>query len=92
MGIRTRRRNASGGSITISTTVSRPLWDAAQEAGLQWSECLRIGVTYLLSKGGDDRFQNPMQMERKIAALAQRIQEVADEKSALDEELARLRK
>lgn len=75
------------GVITISTTISRPLWDKARKYNIGWSEALRVGLTFLLSKREDGDYQNPMQMERKIEALATRLNEMAQENYKLQEQV-----
>ena len=81
----------SNGSITISTTVSRELYDKAHNK-ISWSEALRIGLTYLISKMDDtSEYRNPLQLERKIEELSTKITEIATEKTELQEELNKLK-
>jgi hypothetical protein len=80
----------SRGSVTISTTISPELWIKCQEKSISWAEALRIGVTYILSKSGDEDYNNPLQMERKIESLASRLQDLMLEKQELENQLTLL--
>lgn len=63
-------RKKAKGAIMISTTISPILWEKAQKSGISWAEAMRIGITSLLSKEGDQTFINAAQQERKIENLA----------------------
>lgn len=71
------------GVITISTTINRHLWEKAKEKHITWSEALRVGVTTILSQQGDEEFINPMQQQRKIIALVNKIEELVEENEKL---------
>jgi len=83
------RKNRSKGSICISTTLSRELWEQAQEHGIKWSEALRIGTSYMLSERGQ-LYQNPLQMERKLTVFRERLEEVSREKDELEQQMKKL--
>jgi hypothetical protein len=85
------RANKAKGSITISTSVSPELWTKAQEHGISWAEALRVGLSFILSKIGSKEYQNPLNYERKIESLALKLQEFAQEKEALENELKNIR-
>lgn len=76
------RQKTNGGSITITTTISRALWDKAHNQ-MAWSEALRRGVTAILAEKGDEDYINPLQQQRKIAALVSKIEELVQENEKL---------
>lgn len=76
------RTRIGEGSITITTTISRTLWDKAHNK-IAWSEALRRGVTAILSEKGDEDYINPLMQQRKIAVLAAKIEELSHENEKL---------
>ena len=79
------------GSITISTTISRELYDKCRQYGIGWAEALRVGCASLLAQKGDEDYVNPKQMEMKIEKLAGKLQEFVLQKEAMEKELNQLR-
>jgi len=83
--------NKIRGVTTISTTVSRTLWEKAQQFQISWAEALRVGLTTILAQKGDEDYLNPMQLQRKIEQINAKLSEVSQEKNKLAEELQLLR-
>ena len=73
----------SYGVTTISTTISRTLWEKARHHNIMWSEALRRGVTTILAEKGDEDYLNPLQQSRKIAALVDKIEQLVQENEKL---------
>jgi len=80
-----RKRNRSG-SISISTTISMPLWEACCKRDIKWSEALRIGASELLSKRGDENYLNRLQLEKKIEKLSAMLSEISAKAHELEDE------
>ena len=67
---------------TITTTISDSLYEKAHRK-IGWSEALRRGVTTILAEKGDEDYINPLQLQRKIAALVERLEELSQENEKL---------
>jgi hypothetical protein len=80
----------SDGTIHISTTISLPLWQKAQQYNIKWSEALRVGVTFILSDV-DEEFKNPLQLKRKIEVLADLLDKSNKERAELEQRLEKLK-
>lgn len=78
-----RTKTAGDKAIPITTTLSHTLWEKAQQQRIVWSEALRRGVTMILSEKGDEDYINPLMQQRKIAALAAKIEELSQENEKL---------
>lgn len=86
-----RRKNRSSGAITISTTIAPALWQKCVDKNVSWAECIRIGASFILGKDGEEDFKNPVQMERQLEALADKLQQVANEKEQLETQIKAVR-
>jgi len=79
--------HSRGGTHTITTTVNHYLYSKCyNEKGyltIVWAEALRRGITAILSERGDPEYENPLQLQRKIASLALKLQELSDENNRL---------
>ena len=84
------RRQTTDGSITITTTISRTLYDKAHNK-IQWSEALRRGLITILAEQGDEDYINPLQLQRKMAAILNKLEETSQENYKLNEELNKYR-
>jgi len=75
------------GVITITTTINRSLYDKCHnekgELTIKWSEAIRRGITSILSERGDEQYLNPLQLQRKITALVDRLEELSQENEKL---------
>lgn len=81
-------RKKGRGCITISTTIAQDLHKKSIDLDLSWSEALRIGLTYMISKAdGETEYRNPIQLERRISELVEKLESVAQEKARLEGEL-----
>lgn len=81
------RKNVSGGSVTITTSLGKELHERAILNEISWAEALRVGITYLLSQKGDDNYKNRVQLERQVQNLAVKLSEVAQEKEEIEKKL-----
>lgn len=78
-----RFKTAGDKAIPITTTISHTLWEKAQKNKIVWSEALRRGVTSILAEKGDEDYLNPLQLQRKIAAMAAKLEELSQENENL---------
>ena len=75
------------GRIVISTTISVELHRRAKDSSIQWSEALRRGITQILAEKDDPLYQNPIQQQRKIASLVEKLSDVSQKMIKYEEEL-----
>ena len=79
-----RRQKAIGDKvIAVTTTINHTLWEKAQKHNIMWSEALRRGVTGILAEKGDEDYLNPLQMQRKIASMAELLNNLSEENAKL---------
>ena len=76
---------------TITTTVTRRLYDKAKENKIGWSEALRVGIGVILAEKGDVEYCGELNIFRKIERMALRYDEKVQEVEKLAGELATLK-
>ncbi len=84
------KRNRSEGNITISTTLSRELWDLAREKEIKWSEALRRGISIMLSDDDVVMYQTPLQMKRRLEEMSRKFDDMMLEKEKLEETVKKM--
>jgi len=87
-----KRINKGKGYITISTTISPEFYVKAQKYNISWAVAIRRGLALIFSELGDEDLNNPYQMAQKVEALAQKLNEVAQQKAQLEAQLETIKK
>ena len=72
-------------SKLISTTINDALHQKAKNYGIKWSEALRVGITTILARNGDDDYLNPLQLNKMVMVIQKQLQEANEEIDRLRE-------